>query len=157
MQSPETVVDQKLLEKLIISIANDPDLDMNAVEILTQRIKEVGKHDPKRRSGFITYGKLVEGVAFVLGNGRTHMIREWSPFDQNLIGNYLSYISVQSYRRGGFFAQSVVITQKEKMPSISFFEWMCNLGVLPNTTFESTLPFWQNERRKAYEWYKNNP
>jgi hypothetical protein len=54
-------------------------------------------------------------------------------------------------------ASSLVVALAENRPSDIFFEWMKELGAIPDTSENSTTYFWVNEVNKAKAWYAKNP
>jgi hypothetical protein len=131
------------------------DKDLNAIDDLTSRISDAG-----RKFGLISYTDLVSGVAFRYPNinsGEPHFISvfgEWSGLDRRIIGDCLGYISMRSYREAGFLASALVVARLESKPSDIFFEWMCELGAIEDTTESNVLAFWSDQVKKAHHWYK---
>ena len=129
---------------------NDP----ASLSILRDRITEVG-----RNFGLISYSDLVKGVQFSFPNindGKPFQIysHDWSGLDRRIIGDLLGYLSMESYLDAGFMASALVIGREQSKPSYSFFEWMKELNVLPDTSEETILVFWAEQVKKAHQWYK---
>ena len=61
---------------------------------------------------------------------------------------------MQSYLTAGFMASALVIARLESKPSDIFFEWMKDLGVLPDLKEDTVLAFWSNQVKKSHHWYK---
>jgi hypothetical protein len=127
--------------------------DPEALAVLEERIAETG-----RRLGLITYSDLVKGVVFHLPNvrkGQAYQISiyDWSGMDRAILGEFLGYISIRSYREAGFMASALVVNRDEYMPSDHFFEWMKTLNVLPDTNQDTVLKFWADQVNKAHNWY----
>lgn len=132
------------------------DKDPNALGILTDRIAETGKNQD-----LIPYSTLVEDVEFVLPNlqgGKPHRIKtyDWTGLDRKIIGDFLGFISKESYLRAGFFASALVIGKLEYKPSSHFFEWMEALEVIPNMSADSVAKFWVEHVNMAHDWYRRN-
>lgn len=130
------------------------DKDMEALSILRDRIAETG-----RKFGLISYSDLVSGIEFHYPNindGKPYHIKtyDWSGLDRKIIGDCLGYLSKESYLEAGFMCSALVIGREESMPSETFFEWMKYLDVLPNLKKDTVLNFWQEEVKKAHQWYK---
>ena len=120
---------------------------------LEARIAKVG-----RNRGVITYSDLARDVEFRLPNIRNGEpfrinIFNWSGFERGLIGEFLGYISMQSYNRHKFMASALVVGTSECEPSYHFFEWMKTLGVLPDTEEATNLAFWGEQLRAAHGYY----
>src|SRR5690348_8690380 len=118
------------------------DKDLVALAELEARIAKVG-----RNRGVITYSDLARGVTFRLPNVRNGApfninVFEWSGFERGLIGEFLGYISMQSYNRHKFMASALVVGTSECEPSFHFYDWMKKLGVLSDTDEATTLAFW---------------
>lgn len=133
------------------------DKDREALRELERRIARAG-----RRRTLISYSELATGVEFRLPNlnlGQPYQIdvSYWKDLDRALIGEFLGYLSTQSYRRYGFVVSALVVEKEERKPSYHFFEWMRKLGAVPNTTDEVVLPFWVAQVNLAYEHYVAQP
>ena len=132
------------------------DKDPDACDILLSRIEAVA-----RRQGMIHYSDLVEGVTFrisTLKQGEPYMIdtTEWAGIDRRLLGDFLGYLSAASFRANGFMISALVIGKSESMPSAHFFEWMEQLGVLPDQKEDTVLAFWAGQVRDAVAYYGNH-
>jgi hypothetical protein len=51
-------------------------------------------------------------------------------------------------------ASALVIGRDESKPSESFFQWMEELGVLPDLHEMTVLKFWSEQVKKAHQWYR---
>lgn len=127
--------------------------DPVALAELEARIAKVG-----RNRGVITYSDLARDVIFHLPNVRNGEafsinIYNWSGFERHLIGEFLGYISMQSYNRHKFMASALVVGTSECEPSFHFYDWMRKLGVLPDTEDATTLAFWGEQLRAAHGYY----
>ena len=69
---------------------------------IDRRIAEVG-----RKRGLITYSDLVRDITFNLPNLRepNHQIdtTDWQDLDRAILGDFLGYLSMESYERAGSF------------------------------------------------------
>ena len=127
--------------------------DPDALAELKKRIEDTG-----RRETLINYSDLVKGVTFHLPNvnkGQPFQIdiHEWSILDRAMIGEFLGYISMLSYRKAKFMASALVIGKDNGRPSEHFFDWMKRLGILSGRDADD---FWQEQVRKAHDWFKTN-
>lgn len=114
-----------------------------------------------RKARVITYSELVDGVQFHLPNvngGVPFQIggSEWTDLDRALLGDFLGYISMESYETGGFMASAVVVSKTTGEPSEGFRALMRQLGLLRSSKPEAALMLWSDELTKAYEWYANH-
>ena len=130
-------------------VESDPD----ALAALIARVEYAG-----RREDLINYSDLVRGVRFHLPNvnrGEPFQIdvNDWQDLDRAILGEFLGYISMLSYRKGKFMASAFVINKTEFRPSYHFFHWMKDLEVLSARDVDD---FWQEEVKKAFEWFKIN-
>ncbi|HUS12773.1 MAG TPA: hypothetical protein VMZ30_20050, partial [Pyrinomonadaceae bacterium] len=104
--------------------------DPDALASLAARIEGVG-----RREDLINYSDLVRGVTFHLPNvnkGEPFQIdiHEWPDLHRAILGEFLGYISMLSYRKAKFMASALAINKTEFKPSYHFFNWMKDLGML---------------------------
>ena len=128
---------------------NDPD----ALAVLSRRIEDAG-----RREDLINYSDLVRGVVFHISNvnqGQPFQIdiHEWPDLHRAILGEFLGYISMLSYRKAKFMASALAINKTEFKPSYHFFNWMKELGVLSGRDVDD---FWQEQVKKAFDWFKVN-
>ena len=97
---------------------------------------------------------LVDGVIFQLPNlngGHDDEIHtdEWYGLDGRIIGNFLGYLSAQSYIEHGFTPSAHVVGKNENKPSDIFFEWMKDIDVLPDLEEHAVLAIWEDQVTKA--------
>lgn len=133
-----------------------PNVDKNALEKLSERIAAAGK---ERR--MIKYSELVSSIAFRLPNvknGEPYFIKtwDWSGFDRGLIGEFLGYISVNSYIKWGFMASAIVVLANDYEPSPIFFDWMSDLELISYIDEDTKLAFWADQVKKAFKYYSEN-
>ena len=145
-------VEEKLAEMEWPFVDSDP----AALEELTRRVADAG-----RGRCLVTYSDLVRGVRFCLPNVRQGEpfeidVEEWTGQDRQIVGDFLGAISAESYRRGRFFASALVVGKVQSQPSGHFFEWMEQLGVLPNLREDTVLAFWAEQVNKAHRWYQSH-
>jgi hypothetical protein len=127
--------------------------DPTALATLIARVE-----DAAHREDLINYSDFVKGVWFHLPNvnkGQPFQIdvNDWQDLDRAILGEFLGYISMLSYRKGKFMASALVINKKEFRPSYHFFNWMKDLEVLAARDVDD---FWQAEVKKAFDWFKSN-
>ena len=113
-------------------------------------------------ASLISYSNLVAGVTFRfsnVNNGEPFVIdvQDWQGLHRRIVGDCLGYLSYISYRDYDFMASALVAGLAENRPSEIFFEWMNDLGAIPNLSEESITSFWVNEVNKAIAWYQRNP
>lgn len=129
------------------------DLDDPAIAILEDRIAACGKRD-----GLLTYTDLAKGVCFNLKTCSGYVINtpNWTPMDSEIIGEYLSYISIQSYANYGFMASALVFREDLNQSSPPFFDLARAEGWLVGKTKNKNVQddFWMNEVRKAHIHYR---
>lgn len=107
----------------------------------------------------LTYANLVEGIVFQPrhpNNGATYSISIWSDVDRALIGEYLTYISEESYKAHKFLASAMVVSadkNQPKLPSDPFFTLARRLGAMKAK--QDKTDFWIIELRKAQAYYKS--
>jgi hypothetical protein len=133
------------------------DKDTDAGDEMRRRIANAARHNK-----LIYYSDLVSGVLFRLpnvANGEPFHIdtTDWSDLDRAILGDYLGYLSLESYERHGFFASALVVSKTDDMPSDGFWNLMKLLELVKNPKSDKALYFWSDEVKKAREWYLANP
>ena len=113
-------------------------------------------------TSLISYSNLVAGVTFQfsnVNNGQPFVIdvHDWQGLHRRIVGDCLGYLSYTSYRDYDFMASALVAGLAENRPSEIFFEWMNELGAIPDLSEDSITFFWVNEVNKAIAWYQRNP
>lgn len=149
------VVDDAISRKLATLEWTWGDKDPAALAELEKRIAQEGR---KRR--LITYSELVKDVVFHLPNvrnGAPYRIKtyDWSGLDRAIVGSFLGYISLRSYREAGFMASALVVNSAELKPSRHFFEFMQELAVLTDKDETAVLGFWADQVNKAHRYYRS--
>jgi hypothetical protein len=126
--------------------------DERARSELDRRIAEVG-----RRGSLITYSDLVRDVTFSLPNLHEpqHRIdtREWQDLDRAILGDFLGYLSMKSYERGGFFASALVVSKQDGSPGEGFYSLLKELGLIAKSKTDKAMFLWADHVAKAHAWY----
>ena len=129
--------------------------DAEARAELARRIAEAG-----RREQLITYSDLVKNVTFVLPSLREpeHTIDtvEWQDIDRAIIGDFLGYLSMESYELGGFFASALVVTKENRLPGEGYYSLLKELGLIKSSKTDKAAYMWADHVRKAQEWYRTH-
>lgn len=130
------------------------DKDPAALGELRKRLQSAA-----RKTKMLRYSELADGVEFRLPQikgGDPYYITtwDWSGLDRRIIGEFLGYLSMESWREGQFMISAIVIGGLDYQPSDHFFEWMKELGVLRNLKQESVFAFWSEQVKKAFAYYK---
>jgi hypothetical protein len=133
---------------------NYADKDPAAREVLRTRIQNAAK-----QTKMLRYSELAEGVEFRLPQirgGDPYYITtwDWTGLDRKIIGEFLGYLSMESWREGQFMVSALVIGGLEHQPSDQFFAWMKELGVLPNVKKDTVYAFWSEQVKKAFDFYR---
>ena len=110
----------------------------------------------------ISYSNLVAGVTFQFSNVKDGQsfeidVHDWQGLHRRIVGDCLGYLSYISYRDYDFMASALVAGLADNRPSEIFFEWMRDLGAIPDLSEDSITSFWVNEVNKAMAWYRQNP
>jgi len=113
-------------------------------------------------ASLISYSNLVSGINFQfvnVNNGDPFVIdvHDWQGLHRRILGDCLGYISFVSYRDYNFMASALVAGLADNRPSEIFFEWMNELGAIPNMSERAITSFWVEEVTKAIDWYTRNP
>src|SRR5688572_12566884 len=126
--------------------------DATARAELDRRIAEVG-----RRHGLITYSDLVRGVTFYLPNLREpkHQIDtgDWQELDRAIVGDFLGYLSMESYERAGFFSSALVVSKQNGLPGEGFYNLLRELGLVASSKSDKAMYVWADHVRKGHTWY----
>ena len=116
------------------------------------RIATAGK-----RADLITYSDLVRGIAFTLPqlHEPTHRIDpgDWQDLDRAIVGDFLGYVSMESYEKAGFLASALVVSKLDGTPGKGFFELLKILGLIADVRSGKATNVWLDNVEKAHEWY----
>lgn len=127
--------------------------DPGALDELERRIEETA-----RRQDLITYSDLARGVSFTLPTvnyGAPFEIdtSDWSELHRAVIGDFLGYLSYQSYLRYEVFISALVVTKDKRQPGFGFAELMRETKVLARSGNDAAVECWALEVRKVYKAY----
>jgi uncharacterized protein (DUF433 family) len=132
--------------------------DLRAAAIMTVRI---GKKAREGQGLTIPYSDLVDGVKFQLESmnlGRPFEIRDWTSQDRQIVGEFLGFISRDTFRRGRFFASALVVHKSgDGWPAPAFFEWARRIGMISDLGDDSKMRFWVEQLKRAHAWYSTHP
>lgn len=133
------------------------DRDSEAVEELRRRLAATG-----RREGLIDYSALVRGVRFripTVNGGQPYSIdvQDWQDLDRDLLGDFLGFLSQESYERHGFFVSALAVSKSDGAPSEGLWSLMKRIGLVASGRGARALEFWSGQVRAAHEWYTANP
>src|SRR5687768_16136982 len=108
---------------------------------LERRIADAG-----RRRALITYSDLVRGVVFNLPNLREpkHQIDtgDWQDLDRSILGDFLGYLSMQSYQRAGFLSSALVVGKQDGSPGEGFYNLLKELGLITSSKTDKAMYIW---------------
>jgi len=127
--------------------------DPASLRMIEGRIRECG-----RAGQLINYSDLVRGIRFhlpTINEGQPFEIdvHDWRDIDRAIVGEFLGYLSMQTYEGKGFIASALAVGKDEGRPSQRFFEWMRTIGLLTGTTQDAETEFWIREVKKAHAAY----
>ena len=129
--------------------------DSAACEELAHRIADAG-----RREQLINYSDLVRNVTFHLPTLREpeHRIdtADWQELDRAIIGDFLGYLSMESYERGGFLASALVVGKETRLPGEGFYNLLKELGLIKSSKTDKAAYLWADHVQKAQDWYRSN-
>lgn len=131
--------------------------DASALSELRHRIAAAG-----RRRTLVRYSDLVSGVTFRLPNvasGEPFQIDTgaWTDLDRVLLGDFLGYLSLESYERNQFMASAIAVSKSDDQPSDGFWTLMKQIGLVSNPRTDKATYFWLDQVQRAHEWYGNHP
>ena len=146
----------KILERFRAIKWNYAPRDQAARRELERRIAEAG-----RRGRLITYSDLVRDVTFNLPNLRElkHQIDtgDWQDLDRAIVGDFLGYLSMESYERAGFFSSALVVSKQDGTPGEGFYNLLKELGLIASSKTDKAMFLWSDHVEKAQKWYSNVP
>lgn len=148
-------IDRELVRRMETWDWDWGDKDPAALWELEARVRRAGQS-----LSLITYSELASNVIFRLPNVKdgapyTISVNNWSGLDRAIIGSFLGYMSMRSYREAGFMASALAVNQSEHRPSEHFFRFMKELDVLPDSEEDTVLRFWAEQVNKAHNWYRS--
>jgi hypothetical protein len=128
------------------------DKDDAALGELERRIASAGA-----RRGLITYSELVDGVRFSLPNLRERErvidTGDWEDLDRAIVGDFLGYLSMESYERGKFFASALVVGKRDGTPGEGFYALLKELKLIASSRSDKAMKLWAEHVAKAHQWY----
>jgi hypothetical protein len=119
---------------------------------LASRIADAG-----RRQTLITYSNLVRGIAFRLPTLPEPQDSidpsEWQDLDRLIVGDFLGYLSMESYGLAGFFSSALVVGKLDGTPGEGFFGLLKDLGLIASSKTDKAMYLWADHVAKAHEYY----
>jgi len=113
-----------------------------------------------RRQGLITYSDLVRGVAFHLPTltepRHSTDPADWQDLDRAIVGDFLGYLSMESYALGGFFSSALVVGKLDGTPGEGFFALLKELGLISSSKADKAMYLWADHVDKAHTYYKTH-
>jgi hypothetical protein len=126
--------------------------DPVALAELERRIAVAGS-----KRGLLTYSDLARGVEFNLPNlkegKRIIDVSYWGDSDRAIIGDFLGYMSWQSYKAGGFFSSALVVSKLDGSPSEGFYTLLKDLQLISSGKTDKAMYLWADHVAKAHTWY----
>jgi hypothetical protein len=117
--------------------------------------------DRRIRRGLITYSDLVRGITFNLSTLREprHQIdtSDWQDLDRAILGDFLGYLSMESYERAGFFSSALVVSKQDGSPGEGFYNLLKELGLIASSKTDKAMYLWADHVAKAHTWYSKAP
>jgi hypothetical protein len=106
----------------------------------------------------LDYSKLVSGWELqipAINEGKPFQIdvKNWRDIDRALLGSFLGFISMRSYKKHGFLFSAIVVGKTEAQPSPHFFQYVRDLGILEDSSEDGILTFWGREFRAVFRHY----
>jgi hypothetical protein len=122
---------------------------------LKQRLARVGRGEQ-----LVTYSDLVAGVTFRLPNvqgGHPFQlgVPDWTDLHRAIIGDFLGYLSMESWEQGRFLASALAVSKTTTEPSEGFRALLKEVDLLPAGGKTELILFWSDQVRKAHAWFKD--
>lgn len=106
----------------------------------------------------LTYSQLVAGIRFECESIKDPFFitsESWqSGIFRKIIGVALGRITERTLLDAGCVITTIVVDKGESKPSEMLFEWMANLGILPDRTEDTKLVFWADQLRKTHQFIR---
>ena len=123
---------------------------------LKRRLARVGRDEQ-----LVTYSDLVAGVTFRLPNvqgGEPFRlgVPDWTDLHRAIIGDFLGYLSMESWEQGEFLASALAVSKTTTEPSEGFRALLKEVDLLPAGGKIEPILFWSEQVRKAHNWFRNH-
>lgn len=130
-------------------------INQNASDEMYARLQAAG-----RARKMISYSELVSGIRFECPNISTSPFViatfDWRGIDRKMIGHELARLTQRTVRDAGCIISSLVVDKTNNAPSKVFFEWLNDIGILPNMDEMTVLSFWAHQVRLTHEFFKTH-
>ena len=108
----------------------------------------------------LTYSELADGVEFDLPGlaDRPHRIdvHNWSQLDRAIVGDFLGYISMESYQLGRFLASALVVGKDDHVPGAGFYGLLNDLDMIASKDDPRGSVIWGEHVELAKQWYRSH-
>jgi hypothetical protein len=126
--------------------------DHRAAAELSRRIVNTA-----HRGSLITYSDLVRDITFRLPGleepERKIDVSDWEDLDRAILGDFLGYLSMESYEEGGFFCSALVVSKNDGTPGEGFYNLLRELGLIAGSKTDKAMLIWVDHVAKAHKYY----
>ena len=77
--------------------------------------------------------------------------------DRAILGDFLGYLSMESYERAGFFSSALVVGKQAGSPGEGFYNLLKELGLISSSKTDKAMYLWADHVAKAHTWYSEAP
>jgi hypothetical protein len=113
-----------------------------------------------KKRGLVTYSDLVRGIKFVHPERGTEPFEiftpDWKGWERKFIGAILAQTTCETALETGCVITSIVVDAGENAPSKILFEWLAEIGVIPDTDEMTVLSFWAHHVKQTHEYFKTH-
>jgi hypothetical protein len=78
---------------------------------------------------------------------------DWQDIDRAILGDFLGYLSRESYERAGFFSSALVVSKQDGSPGEGFYSLLRELGLIAKSKTDKAMFLWADHVAKAHAWY----
>jgi hypothetical protein len=147
---------QMIRDRLGYDSQHEPKAADAARNEIYERIRQAAK-----QRKMLTYSELVRGIKFThpqMRNGDPFEIVtfDWKGWDRKFIGGTLAQLTCDTLVSHGCLITSLVVDKGENAPSKILFEWLHDMGVLPDLEARTVDGFWATHVKKTFEYFKTH-
>lgn len=129
--------------------------NQEAMDALYERIAMAG-----RTRKMLSYSELVRGIKFECAEVSDKPFEifafDWQGPMRRMIGYALARITERTILDAGCIITTVIIDNTNNTPSRILFEWLHDMGIIPDLEENTILAFWATHVTKTQEYFKNH-
>lgn len=126
-----------------------------AIDELYQRIRRRAK-----ARGMMSYSELVRGIKFECPELYSEPFEivtfDWKGADRKFIGGTLAQMLTETILETRCIITSIIVDANANAPSKILFDWLYDVGVLPDLNVSTVDSFWVHHVKQTHEWFKTH-